>query len=892
MSLQIYFSPYQEALADKLSQDLIEQVSTRSLFETTHIVVPNQQQKRWLQLYLSRKLGVLANVTFTLYDDFIAETLLKYYLATHTAEHDLMPESRRINMEMRVVILFRILSEVMNNPEHPLSQSLLRLQPALTALQKDVSEDEEILNKHLWHLSYHFINRFTSYEEQRLPLIFQWLEQQDYLQNTEKQKQVQEPLQRELYYLLYQKEQECFPAQICLNSTCIRFIRDLNAGLISGPPTPEPPVSFFGFSVLSDLQRETLFAISRHRSINYYQFNLCTEFWEDVTSPFQDRILHLHNPKRRAQHLDYDEWDPHENRLLKLFAIAGRENIRLLCDLVDRSSEENPIDYDLLVPGVPLGKTVLQQIHRQVFTRTQQPSPQPIPPDSSLTITACPTIHHEVEEIGRKIRHHLAAEPSLKLNDIAIYMTAPQDYVPAFEAAFQAPEMALPLNISEIPATSRSHLLHGIELLFKIAEESFERTYILDFLANRCVCERFGYSPAQLEGWLAWLEKLNIFNMADNAECPPHLSWFHAFKRLMLGEVMVHFQPPPSTRYSQANNHFRELAPFRDMLSSSPDEVAILIRLIESLHQTLSRWPNRRFTLQQWFRQLFAAFQTFFAPPTDLPKEQPLFEGVRQFLLCQLENVEGDDYHGEVPFIIFHEFVKTQLNHFTLGKGNFLSRGINLLPLSPHRALPFRVVFFAGMSQKYFPRPTHASLFDILRVTRKLGDPIRTDMDRLSFLEILLSTREAVHLSYVDRNLHKDQIIHPSSAIIHLRDYLQNAVTTTEYPVRTIPFTPKPDEILRPVNYPLSPFEHTRRVQTLLQSTPREWHDKLPSSVHAHKRECLQAIQIDTGKQQDSPEKQELHIRHLAAFVKNPLDAALSRHLSAYASDFTLRRLV
>jgi len=52
-------------------------------------------------------------------------------------------------------------------------------------------------------------------------------------------------------------------------------------------------VRLFGLSQLSRFHCELLYRLARAYRVELYHFNVCSEFWEDVTTPREDRWLRV-----------------------------------------------------------------------------------------------------------------------------------------------------------------------------------------------------------------------------------------------------------------------------------------------------------------------------------------------------------------------------------------------------------------------------------------------------------------------------------------------------------------------------------------------------------------------------------------------------------------------
>jgi exodeoxyribonuclease V gamma subunit len=87
------------------------------------------------------------------------------------------------------------------------------------------------------------------------------------------------------------------------------------------------------------------------------------------------------------------------------------------------------------------------------------------------------------------------------------------------------------------------------------------------------------------------------------------------------------------------------------------------------------------------------------------------------------------------------------------------------------RALPLRVAFVVGLAEGAFPAGDQPSSLDVRREAKR-GDISPRDRDRHAFLEVLLSARDALYLSYVAVEAKSGQALAPSSVVLELADAL------------------------------------------------------------------------------------------------------------------------
>jgi hypothetical protein len=108
------------------------------------------------------------------------------------------------------------------------------------------------------------------------------------------------------------------------------------------------------------------------------------------------------------------------------------------------------------------------------------------------------------------------------------------------------------------------------------------------------------------------------------------------------------------------------------------------------------------------------------------------------------------------------------------------------------RPFPFKITYILGLGGVAFPGRDVTFPLDLRIFKRKIGDISNSDRNRYLFLENFLSTTEKLYLSWVNKNLIKDETLEPSSVILQLKRYLETEVVAIAdskigYTVPTVP---------------------------------------------------------------------------------------------------------
>ena len=104
----------------------------------------------------------------------------------------------------------------------------------------------------------------------------------------------------------------------------------------------------------------------------------------------------------------------------------------------------------------------------------------------------------------------------------------------------------------------------------------------------------------------------------------------------------------------------------------------------------------------------------------------------------------------------------------------FLRGQLTFCSMLPMRSIPFKVIALLGMNDGEFPRTATNPTFDLLTHNFRKGDRSRRADDRYQFLEILLSARQKLIMTYIGQSISHNELIPPSVVISELLEVLQD----------------------------------------------------------------------------------------------------------------------
>jgi exodeoxyribonuclease V gamma subunit len=763
--LRLHYSNRTENLLRSLIENL-EAAKLRpgaSLFDAATVVVPNRQIETYLRFGIARATGIASSLTMPFLRAFLEELLEKC-----------RPDIRIVSGNLLRGLLLDLLSDRALLADEDLGP----LRSYLTA----AGEDSDTVDLRRWQLSGQIAHLFEEYDLSRPEMLEGWIAGRSATPGKEDDPDAerwQRRLWREIWGArgLAARRGRADGRTWLTTPAAFRALRpdDLARALPS-------EVHVFGISYAARAYHEIFVALSRATDLHLYTVAPCPEFEEDAPAGSAGRRrlpsrAGRNDPSGAGESEDEDPYrltEQGETPALRLWGRPGRENIRLLhqraeCELLPCFDQPRERESSLL-----------KQLQRDVLAREpERPMPDPeasFDGDRSLAVLACPGVRRELETIAAEIWSLVAEdnasgdEAPLRFNDIAVILpTTDLAVYQAHTASVFREAYDIPYNLVDLSLSSESRLADAARLLLDLPFGRFTREELLRVAAHPCVIGRF--SDADPAEWLGWCERLGIFHGADQADhCDTYIerdlcNWDQGVKRLALGAFLSGRQSGEERVYeSGGERYLPEETPPGSLAS-----VAGFAALVRSLIADARFCRGRELTADGWILFLQELFRSYFVPLNE--------EDERDLLRCvgaiqSLEDLELGD--RKIGYRIPCEFVKAALASLSGHGGQYLADGVVVSSFLPMRAIPFRVVFIAGLGEGQFPSPDRRNPLDLRQARRRAGDVSAREQDKYMFLETLLCARERLYLSWVARDSLTGDPISPSSVIRELRHFLEH----------------------------------------------------------------------------------------------------------------------
>lgn len=702
-----------------LVTDLIQRDPAGHPFQRETILVPSVGLAQWLQLQWAQRLGIAANFDCILPAAFI----------------------------------WRLMAQVLpqaSNTEQAFSKSALAWK--LMALLPTLLTDEHCqgLNHYLqkdqhgrksYQLAQQVADLFDRYLVYRPEWLLAW-EQGQQLPQLAAAQAWQARLWQALVHYTAQLGQST-DHRAALSQRLLAQLQQSACTITS--LLPKKRLFIVGISALPPLFITLLQALAQQCEIHLMLLEPCRYYWADMAPLASTTAMADEHP------------------LLAAWGQLGREQRTLLL-------QGEVADIDAMVDLNP--KSLLQALQYEWLELAIPPKPPQqtehwrliAPQDHSLTLHACYSPHREVELLQDTLLGLLEADNTLKPRDMMVMVTDLQRYAPYIQTVFgQAPsDRYLPFSLAVQRAQDTQAISHAFLTLLSLPSSRCESETILALLEVPAVAARFLITAADLQRLRQWVTELGIrWGLDDHDLTRLQLptggrhTWQSGLQRLLLGYAMSSEQGP-----------FHEQLPY-DILGG---DAAELVGYLANFLEQLTLWRQHLatpHTLIEWLPNCRQLLEAFFV--RDVSNDVALNGLEQQWQRWISQGIEAQ-YTAPISINLLQEALAVQLQPIS-NDDLVLTGAITFSTLMPMRAIPHRVICLLGMNEECFPRSAPRLNFDLINNTPRLGDSRCNQEDRYLFLEVLLSARTTLHISYVGRSIQDNRTRQPSIVVSELLDH-------------------------------------------------------------------------------------------------------------------------
>ena len=511
-------------------------------------------------------------------------------------------------------------------------------------------------------------------------------------------------------------------------------------------PQPELPkrVHIFGINSLPPLSLEVLKALSKHIQVHLYLLQPCQEYWGDAPT------------KAQAQQDLFAA--PEMDQFHSLIIRCAQQPKELHKLLTEQSPEE--ANFTSYAHSDKTERTALEALQDDLLAGKETAVIEPAKNDTSIVVNSCHSRIRELEVLKDYLLNSFNSDESnLELRDIIVMAPNIADYEPFIHAVFQGS----PLNytIGDRSLRNQHELLEVFIQVIRLLKGRLEWTSVLDILEHEVVAQNLSLNPNDLDLLRHWIKQAHI-RWAENDQHKAELG---------LPEIDLN-------TWSAGLNAMMQGYAMQDQAMDIEGSQAIpLGQLDYFMHQVVfaTRATFKRcFSLTDWHGLLDKLAKQLFEQ-CDAQQLAPLNRVLAQLLELPSERQYGLD--------VVLDWLENAVSE-TKSNSGFLAGKLTFCSMLPMRAIPFKKICLLGLNIGEFPRADRSPSFDLLAAKDAFqpGDrSVRTD-DRAQFLEILLSARESLYLSYIGRSIKSNEALPPSVLVSELQEVVN--VAAIEHPLQ------------------------------------------------------------------------------------------------------------
>ncbi|EME5696716.1 exodeoxyribonuclease V subunit gamma [Escherichia coli] len=754
--LRVYHSNRLDVL-EALMEFIVERERLDDPFEPEMILVQSTGMAQWLQMTLSQKFGIAANIDFPLPASFIWDMFVRVLPE--------IPKESAFNKQSMSWKLMTLLPQLLDRED-------------FTLLRHYLTDDSD--KRKLFQLSSKAADLFDQYLVYRPEWLAQW-ETGHLVEGLGEAQAWQAPLWKALVEYTHELGQPRWHRANLYQ----RFIETLESATTCPPGLPSR-VFICGISALPPVYLQALQALGKHIEIHLLFTNPCRYYWGDIKDPaylaklltrqrrhsFEDRELPLFRDSENAGQLfNRDGEQDVGNPLLASWGKLGRDYIYLLSDLESSQELDAFVDVtpDNLLHNIQsdileLENRAVAGVNIEEFSRSDNKRPLD-PLDSSITFHVCHSPQREVEVLHDRLLAMLEEDPTLTPRDIIVMVADIDSYSPFIQAVFgSAPaDRYLPYAISDRRARQSHPVLEAFISLLSLPDSRFVSEDVLALLDVPVLAARFDITEEGLRYLRQWVNESGIrWGIDDDnvreLELPAtgQHTWRFGLTRMLLGYAM-----------ESAQGEWQSVLPYDE----SSGLIAELVGHLASLLMQLNIWRRglaQERPLEEWLPVCRDMLNAFFLPDAETEAAMTLIEQQWQAIIAE---GLGAQYGDAVPLSLLRDELAQRLDQERISQ-RFLAGPVNICTLMPMRSIPFKVVCLLGMNDGVYPRQLAPLGFDLMSQKPKRGDRSRRDDDRYLFLEALISAQQKLYISYIGRSIQDNSERFPSVLVQELIDYI------------------------------------------------------------------------------------------------------------------------
>lgn len=516
-------------------------------------------------------------------------------------------------------------------------------------------------------------------------------------------------------------------------------------------------VHVFALPALPPLYLDLLRELSRVVAVHLYVLNPCREFWFDIVDA---RRLSWLAAQQKDMFFDTG------NRLLAAWGKQTRAHIGLLFE------GEHAVEEDAAFAPHP-GRHLLGRLQNAILDLEELPPAgvRLAAADRSIEVHVCHSRTRELEVLHDRLlglfKLHAGSEDALRPADVLVLTPDLETTAPLIEAVFGTapPARRIPWRITGLGGTRDNPVARVLDQALALAASRFPASRVFDLLQQAPVAARFGLDAVALETVHDWLRAAGVRWGLDAASgtAPAH-TLDEGLQRLFL---------------AWAAGAAADQASFAGRVGAAAPEgqAALALGSLWRYADSLRRVRDlllREHSGEGWRRVLNEVLERLVGDPAE---HADALRELRAAIAALADDIAAAELEAALPLAVVQPALAALLDD--PARGGVPGGTVTFSALPALRGLPYRVVCVIGLDHGAFPGSDRPAEFDLMAARPQAGDRQRRLDDRNLFLDLILSAREALHLSYVGRSVRDGSALPPSVLVDELLDTLATACAST-----------------------------------------------------------------------------------------------------------------
>jgi len=381
-------------------------------------------------------------------------------------------------------------------------------------------------------------------------------------------------------------------------------------------------------------------------------------------------------------------------------------------------------------------------------------------------IIAAPSILREVEAVHSRICKIVKDNPTIRFNDIAVFIPNLNDYVNTINQVFKQDDKEYPSIPYRIVGASKDQkdMISSLNILFDIANKQyFTRKDFNLFVKNSMVKYVWDIADEEIASWMNVIDATNTYRNGKDEN-----DWDYLRKTLSLSILVSN----DSSLENVTSINGKEYLPFQ----SIDVDFASQSKLIDIINALLN-----------WCDAFTNELNNLILNKNDLEKMEDLLDALYSkkgsdgeesnylYRIVLDENERLIELDVPIPANTWIKLLLDAPTHYASHPADMFVNGVTFINLTIDNNVSEPYTFIMGLSSNNFPRVSLKSEIDY-----SLNHNLSEDLDNKALINILNGVEHCI-CSYVNKDLQKDAELYPSPCITAMTARTKTTICLDEY---------------------------------------------------------------------------------------------------------------